>query len=64
MKYAMLALIFAASTAYAAQAYFTGNMHQVTTVTQQIGWECEYLYAGQKFWRTFVGLCPTVIEVQ
>lgn len=64
MKYALLALIFASANAYAAQAFFTGQMHMVRTVTNQMAWECQYNYAGQTFWRTFMGSCPPTVEVQ
>lgn len=60
---AMLALC-AAANAHAATAYFTGRQEQVQTVTYQYGWRCEYQYAGQKFWRVFVGSCPMQVEVQ
>ena len=45
-------------------AMWTGNQRQVQTVTNQFGWTCEYRYAGQTFWRTFVGSCPSTIQVQ
>lgn len=50
--------------AYTATAYFTGQQRQVQTVTYQSGWNCEYRYAGQTFWRTFVGSCPSSVQVQ
>jgi len=47
-----------------ATAYFTGQQKQVQTVTYQSGWNCEYRYLNQTFWRTFVGSCPTSVQVQ
>lgn len=47
-----------------ANAYWTGKQQQVQTVTYQSGWSCEYNYAGRTFWRTFVGTCPSSIQVQ
>lgn len=48
----------------AATAYWTGQQKQVQTVTYQTGWSCEYNYAGRTFWRTFVGTCPSSVQVQ
>lgn len=45
-------------------AHWTGRQHQVQTVTYQFGWNCEYNYAGGAFWRTFVGSCPSSVQVQ
>lgn len=53
-----------AVAAAVATAYWTGKQTQVQTVTYQFGWSCEYSYAGQTFWRTFVGTCPTSVQVQ
>jgi hypothetical protein len=47
-----------------ATAYFTGQQRQVQTVTYQSGWSCEYRYINQTFWRTFVGTCPSSVQVQ
>lgn len=47
-----------------ATAYFTGQQRQVQTVTYQSGWNCEYRYINQTFWRTFVGTCPSSVQVQ
>lgn len=63
----LLALVAALSSvpAFAATAYFTGNMEHVTTVTGRSGVSCEYNYAGSTFWRTFSGSrCPNRIEVE
>jgi DNA-binding NtrC family response regulator len=51
-------------TSTGATAYFTGQQRQVQTVTNQIGWNCEYRYLTQTFWRTFVGMCPQSVQVQ
>lgn len=53
-----------AESAWAAQAFFTGRMQMVQTVTGQSAWNCEYNYAGHTFWRTFIGSCPYSIDVQ
>jgi hypothetical protein len=45
-------------------AIFTGKQQQVQTVTSQYGWNCEYNYLGRTFWRTFVGSCPSSVQVQ
>ena len=45
-------------------AMWTGNQRQVQTVTYQNGWNCEYRYLSQTFWRTFIGTCPATIQVQ
>jgi hypothetical protein len=47
-----------------ATAYFTGKQEMVQTVTYQSGWNCEYNYAGRTFWRTFVGSCPSSVQVR
>ena len=56
--------IFAASSAFAATAIWTGRSEQVQTVTYKWVWRCEYDYLGQKFWRLFESFCPATIEVQ
>jgi hypothetical protein len=48
----------------AVTAIWTGQQRQVQTVTYQMGWSCEYNYAGRTFWRTFVGTCPQTVQVQ
>ena len=45
-------------------AYFTGKQRQTQTITNQYGWICEYRYASQTFWRTFVGSCPSSVQTQ
>lgn len=54
----------AAPAQMTATAYWTGKQQQVQTVTYQYGWNCEYNYAGRTFWRTFVGTCPSSVQVQ
>lgn len=63
-KLIALCLVAFAVQAHAATAFFTGSMRPVQTVTYQMGWACQYNYAGQMFWATFVGSCPSSIEVQ
>lgn len=63
-KLIVLAAILGYSAAsMAATAFFTGQMHQVQTVTYQMAWSCQYNYAGRTFWRTFTGNCPSSVEV-
>ena len=61
-----VAFALAAAHAFAATAYWTGQMQYVTTVTYRQGVSCEYNYAGQTFWRTFAGTgsCPSSVQVQ
>lgn len=47
-----------------ATATWTGRQQQVQTVTYQSGWNCEYRYLANTFWRTFVGTCPSSVQVQ
>jgi hypothetical protein len=65
-KFALvIAMLTSANCAFAATAYWTGNVRYVTTVTYQQGVNCEYNYAGKTFWRTFVGgTCPSTVQVQ
>jgi len=47
------------------RAAWTGGSRPGLTVTGQAGVSCEYLYAGNSFWRAFVGgACPATVEVQ
>ena len=66
MKYALaVVLLVFSSYASAVTAYFTGVSHQVQTVTYQMGWSCQYQYAGNYFYMTFVNqFCPNTVEVQ
>lgn len=65
MKAILFGLLFSFCIhAMAATAYFTGRQEMVQTVTNQMGWKCQYQYAGNYFWRTFLGQCPASIEVQ
>ena len=45
-------------------AYFTGQRQQVTTITNQQGWQCQYRLGARLFDRVYVGECPSSIEVQ
>ena len=61
----LVALALTLSAYGYATAYWTGKSRTVRTVTNQIGVSCEYNYAGNKFWRTFVNIpCPVSVEVQ
>jgi len=64
MKYLALAALVASFGAHAAQAFWTGSMEMVTTVTYQQAWRCEYNYNGQIFYRIYQGSCPPFVEVQ
>ncbi len=59
----LIAALLGASAANAATAIWTGRMEQVQTVTYQWAWRCEYMYAGQKFWKLFQNSCPSSVEV-
>jgi heme/copper-type cytochrome/quinol oxidase subunit 2 len=61
---AVIILLLAATSAFAATAFWTGRQEQVQTVTYQWAWKCEYNYNGQTFWRIFQTSCPSSIEVQ
>ncbi len=61
---AAIAAVLTASVAQAASANWTGRMESVQTVTGKYAYNCEYDYYGQKFWRVFVGHCPSRIEVE
>lgn len=52
------------TSSQAAIASWTGQEQQITTITHQQGWNCQYTYAGQTFWRVYVGTCPASIAVQ
>lgn len=59
-----LAALLASSAAFSATAFWTGNSETVATVTGLVAWNCEYMYGGSTFWRTFQYVCPVSIEVQ
>jgi hypothetical protein len=65
MKKLIIILIIgmASSTANAATAFWTGQSHMAQSVTGQTVWNCEYMYAGNRFWRAFAGTCPMSVEV-
>ena len=41
--------LFMTFPAHAATAFFTGRQEMIQTVTNQMGWRCEYQYAGKYF---------------
>jgi hypothetical protein len=66
MKKLIIALIVGltiSGTANAATAYWTGRMEQTRSVTGQVVVNCEYMYAGNTFWRAFQGYCANSVEV-
>ena len=66
MKKIILALIIGvtiSSSAYAATAFWTGQVEYVQSVTGQPVANCKYQYAGNYFWRAFQGFCPSSVEV-
>lgn len=66
MKKLVFALIVGmaiSGTASAATAFWTGKMQQVQSVTGQTVMNCEYMYAGNYFWRAFAGYCANSVEV-
>ncbi len=52
---ALLLALIGTEVAVAQQQYamFTGNRQQVTLMTGGAGWNCEYRYGAQTFWRAF-----------
>lgn len=48
----------------AQQAFWTGRSQIGQSVTGAIGTNCEYQYAGQKFWRMYQGGCPSSVDVR
>lgn len=63
-KLLILALCLASMPAFPATAFWTGQMEIIQTVTYQVGYRCEYSYAGQNFWLVFTSICPPSTEVQ
>lgn len=59
----LIAALLGSAQAHAATAIWTGRQEQVQTVTYQWVWRCEYMYAGQKFWKLFQSSCPSSVEV-
>lgn len=51
---------------FAAEAFFTGRMKFVTTVTYETGIKCQYNYLGRTFWKTYVNAsnCPAQVQVR
>jgi len=67
MKKIIIALIIGltlSGTASAATAFFTGQMESGTSVTGRFVYNCQYMYAGNYFWRAFVSYCPSSVEIQ
>lgn len=57
-------MFFAASSALAVMAIWTGRLEYVTTITGQQAVRCEYDYVGKRFWVTMSGgICPPSINV-
>lgn len=48
----------------AAIALWTGKGTRIMTVTNKVGWECEYQYAGNLFTQVFLTACPSKIPIQ
>ena len=66
MKKIIIALIIGltlSGTANAATAFWTGQMNYVQSVTGMYVMNCQYMYAGNIFWRAFSGSCPSSIQV-
>lgn len=66
MKKLILALVVGmaiSGTASAATAFWTGRMEQAQSVTGNTVMNCEYMYAGNTFWRAFAGYCANSVEV-
>jgi hypothetical protein len=66
MKKLLLALVVGMAitgTASAATAFWTGQVRYGQSVTGSYVANCEYMYAGNRFWRAFVGNCPSSVEV-
>ena len=60
----LLAGLLASTSAFAAQAFWTGRQEMVTTVTGKSAWKCWYNYNGQIFTAIFKTSCPSSIEIQ
>jgi hypothetical protein len=66
MKKLIVALtlgLIMSSNVYAATAFWTGQVKYGQSVTGQYVANCQYMYAGNYFWRAFVGSCPSSVEV-
>lgn len=62
--FAFIGGLFAATSAYAATAYWTGQQEPAQTITGLSVWNCAYNYNGQTIWRLFETSCPQSIEIQ
>jgi hypothetical protein len=56
-------MLLVSSESYAAMAFWTGRQVQVQTVTYQYGWNCEYNYNGQIFWKIFINGCQSSVDI-
>lgn len=64
MKTILLVIALTISgNAFAATAFWTGQVRYGQSVTGQYVANCQYMYATNYFWRAFVGSCPMSIEV-
>lgn len=63
-KILFVALLVMSANSHAVTAHFTGNMESAQSVTYQIGYKCQYQYAGNFFWVFFMKSCPISIEIQ
>jgi hypothetical protein len=64
IRAALPLLLLVTLPATAATATWTGRLEMVTSVTGALVYNCEYIYAGQKFWRAFKQSCPHSVEVE
>ena len=62
--FALLVGMLISTSAFAAQAFWTGRQEMVTTVTGKSAWKCWYNYNGQIFTAIFETSCPSSIEIQ
>jgi len=60
---ALLISLSLVSTANAATAYWTGKVKIAQSVTGASVFNCEYMYAGNYFWRAFQYNCQNSVEV-
>lgn len=63
-KILLLALLLAASPAFAATAMFTGRSEMVQSATYQMVWKCEYRYMGNNYYFLFKSSCPSSVEIE
>ena len=63
MRKWLFVLLLWATQVYAVEAFWTGQFKIETSITGRMVWNCEYQYAGQRFWRTFESGCPSSIDI-